>query len=162
MLTLSAIIRKAAQDDPDGEPMDVARRLYGSLTKTQLLPALASEIADAQRALVRHHERAAFAAYAGGAKSASSPSKQTIAEYRCVLDRLRGQTFALGDGTRIQWEKATIAQHEQRIAMLKAQVAGKQETIRKHEEVVSLLRGAGANCLEDLEKNAVLGLSRQV
>jgi hypothetical protein len=60
-------------------------------------------------------------------------------------------TFALGDGTRVTWGRATVEQHEQRIALLRKLIAGLEQTIAMHEAAIRLLRATGARCLEEIE-----------
>ena len=60
------------------------------------------------------------------------------------------ESFALGDGRRVLWGAATIADHEERIAWLVKLADGIEATIDRHRETVATLRSAGVSCLNDL------------
>ena len=70
-----------------------------------------------------------------------------------IADRkqVMAETFTPGDGRRVLWGEATIADHEMRIAFLKKMRTGLDATMQRHEEAIKLLRASGASCLNDLQ-----------
>lgn len=111
---------------------------------------LADRIEHARRADLRVQESLhvdAFLRAMGGRSSVQS----TIAlggELRHLV--LPTEPFALGNGRKVTWADATVAEHEQRAAMLRAQIAGIGETIRRHEDAIRVLNESGASCLKEL------------
>jgi hypothetical protein len=65
--------------------------------------------------------------------------------------QVMAETFTPGDGRRVLWGEATIADHEMRIAYLKKMRGGIDATMQRHEEAIKLLRASGATCLNDLQ-----------
>ena len=68
--------------------------------------------------------------------------------------QLMEQTFSLGDGRRVLWGEATIADHEARIDFLSKKRDGLDDTIQRHRGVVEQLRATGASCLNELLERA--------
>lgn len=72
-----------------------------------------------------------------------------------VADRIRFETtaellntvFATGDGTRVSWRDATVAQHEERVDMLTKMIAGTSETAAMHIAAVRMIKDAGVETL---------------
>lgn len=77
---------------------------------------------------------------------------ETEAEYvRIETTReLLSTMFALGDGTRITWGAATVAQHRQRIEMLTVNAAGIIEAATRHHAAIRMIEGGDASCLNEL------------
>jgi hypothetical protein len=64
-----------------------------------------------------------------------------------VTAELLDTVFATGDGTRVSWREATVAQHEDRIDMLTKMIAGTSETAAMHMRAVEMIKDAGVDCL---------------
>jgi hypothetical protein len=63
---------------------------------------------------------------------------------------LLGTIFALGDGRRVTWGSATVADHQQRLDMLLQNATGIAETAALHRKAITMLTAAGAACLSQL------------
>lgn len=63
---------------------------------------------------------------------------------------LLGSQFALGDGRTTTWGRASIEDHEQRIAVLMQGIEGSGRTIVLHEKAIELLEARSAACLNDV------------
>jgi len=59
--------------------------------------------------------------------------------------------FALPDGTRVAWGKASSDQHAIRIDMLLGNAAGNLETAARHQVAIETLMSNGVSCLNELE-----------
>lgn len=64
---------------------------------------------------------------------------------------LLATVFALGDGRKTTWGEATVAEHQQRIAMLTKNAAGVVETAGRHRQAIRMIQDAGVDCLADLD-----------
>lgn len=90
-----------------------------------------------------YHERAA--------QQMTALIEQIAAETRLeVTAELLGSEFALGDGRRVTWGEATIADHEQRIAMVTANAVANAEDAARHQAAVSLLKERGLDTLAEI------------
>ncbi len=58
--------------------------------------------------------------------------------------------FALGDGTRVTWGKATVEQHHKRMTMLSHNVESNLQAIKRHECAIADITASGTNSLEDI------------
>jgi hypothetical protein len=67
-----------------------------------------------------------------------------------VTAELLGSTFATGDGTRVSWRDATVAQHEERVGLLTKTIAGTSETAAMHITAVQMIKDAGVETLGQL------------
>lgn len=67
-----------------------------------------------------------------------------------VTEELLGEQFALGDGRRVTWGRATVADHEQRITMLAKNAAANVEAAARHQAAIDMIKRAGAEHLGDL------------
>lgn len=56
-----------------------------------------------------------------------------------VTEELLGSSFALGDGVRVTWGNATVAEHRQRVDLLLKMSAGTVETAARHQAAIALL-----------------------
>lgn len=67
-------------------------------------------------------------------------------------DRLRcmKETFTTGDGRRVYWGEATIADHQMRIDYLARMRDGIDNTVQRHREAIQQLKASGASCLNEL------------
>lgn len=142
-------IKNAAQGDPTGDPKALASRLYRRLGRAEIVSLLAAEIAHEQRGCARATEVAAFRG-AFTTKLTDPAAKGDESAFAALF----GTRFALGDGTEATWDKATIEQHEQRIAMLEKLRNGLDRTIQRHRDAVAILRSTGARCLAEVDAQA--------
>lgn len=67
-----------------------------------------------------------------------------------VTAELLGSEFALGDGRRVTWGQATVADHEQRVALLTRNATANAEAAARHLAAVEMLRGHGVGTLAEL------------
>lgn len=67
-------------------------------------------------------------------------------------EALAHETFALRDGTRVEWGKATAGQHEERAEMQRALSGECVKDAERHEQAAKEIRAAGVRCLDDLRK----------
>lgn len=135
-----------AREHPDGDARELARRWVQTIGTEHLIDAIAREIAHYQRSSVRDAERAAFRS-----KLASGLSQPLDLE---PFRQLLGSRFALGDGFRVAWGRATVEQHWQRIEMLRKIRAGIDATIERHVAAIELIEKHGVTCLADIEEAA--------
>lgn len=68
--------------------------------------------------------------------------------------RLLDESFPLGDGRWVSWAEATVADHEQRIALLAETEAGIKLTIKRHRDAIAKIREHGGTCLGDIGEAA--------
>jgi hypothetical protein len=64
-----------------------------------------------------------------------------------VTAELLDTIFAVGDGTKVTWRDATVAQHEERAEMLTKMAAGTIETAAMHTAAVRIIKDAGVDSL---------------
>ena len=145
-MTLKDLIGKALDDTPDADPHDIARLIFGKVETEDLLRLIAREVEWTQRGLARVVEHGAMTAFRGRFSGPLPPRLRADPN----LSALFRSTFSLGNGTDISWGKATIEQHEQRIAFLEKQREGLGRTITQHQDAIKAIRQAGASCLNDL------------
>lgn len=74
-----------------------------------------------------------------------------IADVNGDRARLMLETFALGDGRRVAWGEATVADHKARIELLAKLRDGIAASIQRHQEAIDELLAAGVSCLNDLQ-----------
>jgi hypothetical protein len=63
---------------------------------------------------------------------------------------LLSSSFSLGDGRKVLWGRATVADHRQRVALLVGQAEGTLRTAALHEEAIALIEASGVECLSDV------------
>ena len=149
-MTLHQLIRDLIKEQPKAKPATLAKTLISRTGRDTLVQVLAEEIAHVQRHEVRSVERAAFdEIFSPGVCTKSTTSKSTPTAADLYRER-----FALGDGTSVTWGRATIEQHQQRIAMLEKLQAGIAATIERHRTAIRTIESAGATCLEDIKQAA--------
>lgn len=141
-MLISAAIRHAAQG-PDSS-RDVARAFLDTTPPDLLVAMLAEEIDHWRRACTRVVERQALP---NGTGQRFLISAKTV-------ERLNGHMFAVGDGQRVRWELATVAQHRQRIDMLLRLRRGLEETIERHHAAIDAIEAAGVSCLAEVPETA--------
>jgi hypothetical protein len=134
---------------PKVEARQLARKAI-KLKHPGVVDVLAEEIDHIRRGVVQAQEIASLRALlelapltAHGGRAAPAPE---------ILSFLR-ERFALGDGTFITWGAATIEQHEQRVALLRGQIAGLSATMARHVATIARLRDTGARCLDALVRS---------
>ena len=74
-----------------------------------------------------------------------------------VTAELLDTVFATGDGTRVTWRDATVAQHEERIDMLAKMIDGTAETAAMHMRAVQMIKDAGVENLAQLTDQKPIG-----
>lgn len=142
-MNLWRTLRDAAEAHPHDDPHAIANELMAKLRKADLVDLLADGIASMQRSRVRKIETAAF----------NPETAERVAE---AMDRpdplatLRGETFRLGNGREVSWDKATVEEHRQRVEMLERIRAGIAATIDRHQEAIRRIEDAGVTCLAEL------------
>lgn len=67
-----------------------------------------------------------------------------------VTAELLGSEFALGDGRRVTWGKATKEDHQQRIELLQQNAAANVEAAARHTQTIRMLNEAGVACLSEI------------
>lgn len=92
-----------------------------------------------EREIARRTEHNAFA-----------PGVGTSARHAAKL-RIATAVFRIGDGPPIQWGKATVAQHQARIAWQYTQRDGIDRDIARHQRAIALITERGVSCLDDIE-----------
>lgn len=150
-MSVQQVIAYLVEQDPHGNPTVLAERVLARSTKADLLPLVAAEVQAEQRHRVRQVERRAFREVFEQASASTAERRASIAP---GLRRLFDTPFALGDGSRVDWLKATADEHRQRIASLAKIRDGLDRTIVQHEEAVRMIEGAGVHCLADLGDDA--------
>lgn len=142
--SFSQLVAEYAQqtDDPVQIASYICRRLQ--LTQYQvaiLWPVILDRCRTIDRNNVRRVEQAA---------KPNKPGKQVnpTAERAALMT----QSFALGDGRRVSWGEATIADHEARVAFLSRKRSGLDDTIQRHRGVIDQLKQAGASCLNEISE----------
>ena len=127
----------------EGEPESTAGRIAEALglnaTQREVLwPLLVGYCATVERGRVRAVEHRAG----------------RIATRTAEREALLAETFALPDGRRVAWGAATVADHEERMAMLTALRDGIDGTIERHRQAIAELVKLKVSCLYDLESVA--------
>jgi hypothetical protein len=145
-MSLHDEIRKLAVAAPDDEPQVLAGTLLDRLPREELTDLIADEIRSLQRAIVRTRESDAFHVLFEAAASRPGRPIAATPEFRSLFK----EEFAVGDGTKATWGKATIDQHRFRVQFLTNQIEGLTATRARHEWAVTVLEQTGANCLEEI------------
>lgn len=68
-----------------------------------------------------------------------------------TTEQLLSTVFALGDGRKTTWGKATIQEHKQRITLLTKNATGVIETAARHRAAIKMIQSAGVSCLNEIE-----------
>lgn len=146
MQTIAAIARE------EGDKYELARSVVAKFSKTDLVPLVADAIEHQRTIERRSQEDAAFAPLLRHFTEASEAMPTPIE--LSSLDNFKAlykTSFKLGDGTTTTWGRCSLAQHEQRLAMLYKIRDGVNKTIERHEEAARILRTSGAACLEEVK-----------
>lgn len=67
-----------------------------------------------------------------------------------VTKTLLESQFALGDGRKVTWVKATKGEHQKRIALLEGNILANTEAAARHRKAIQLLEKHDAACLGEL------------
>lgn len=67
-----------------------------------------------------------------------------------ITAELLDSIFSTGDGTRVTWREATVAQHQERIDSLSKHIAGTAETAAMHQRAVQMIESAGVQTLGEV------------
>ena len=132
-----ALAEKALEEQPDG-----------------LVAVVADGISRVRRAHVRGTEQSASLGMMNALRkstgSTGKVSKPAKFELPNTLDKLRAETFKLGNGTITTWGQATAWHHRERIGHLNKMMGGIRDTITRHEMAIEIIGSAGVQCLDDL------------
>lgn len=145
-MSLSEVISKRLDENPDAESLELARAILDDNDRDVLITALVEEIEKVRRNRVRGVERTAFAQFFKSAQPIDNPP-----EVLTELRRVFSERFSLGGGIDVLWGKATIEQHRLRIAMLTRLRSGIDQTIERHVEAIRLIEAHNATCLDEIE-----------
>lgn len=144
-------IRDAANAAPSEDPKVIAEDLlHNVLTSDDVIDILAEHVMHYQRLHVLSCEKRVFQSFFKTNTSLSTTVRSSVADIAFQLSGLFDKEMKLGDGTSVTWGKATIEQHEQRIAVLEKIRDGIDDTISRHREAISILQKAKAKCLEEI------------
>lgn len=143
--SIEAQLRDLVDGGADAETAtDLVLAPYG---KNPLVEFAWSVVLRAARNLERKHVRAIEdAAFGPGGRTMEALKRH--AEASLSLPRLE---FKLPDGQRVEWGKATAAQHEARAQYLRAMMAGIGVDLARHERALKLLADEGVDCLDEVE-----------
>lgn len=118
-------------------------------------PAIRNEARIAARMRVRVSEsaaRTAVTASPGGRVGARIKSYGTIVSAR---NELAKKTFAMPDGTRVEWNRATPEQHDQRAAWYRKLAGSNVEAAKLHETYAKTIREQGVSCFAEITDPAI-------
>lgn len=166
-MTLAEIIRKAVQENAGADAITLAFEIAGRQSReerdTFYLDLLRVAVEHEQRAYTRATEHTAFRAFFAERPALSpvsgqrtltiepSPAGRTLQDAaRAHLAEMLRTRIALGDGVEVEWGRATVEQHEQRVAMLQKIRDGISNTIERHMTAIRLIRQAGVSCLAEI------------
>ncbi len=102
-------------------------------------PLVRQEVVNRRRARTRHLERTSMI----GLRVVS----ESVVTQRA---KLANEFFVLADGRLVSWAQATVADHEERIAMQLRLIGGIEETIVRHREAIDVISEAGVSCLAEV------------
>lgn len=129
----------------DVDPQVAADKIAADLKlsarqREYLAPLVLQWCANMERGRVRQIERSTAITHRAG----------KVADRTAERQSLMAETFTLGDGRRIAWGTATVAQHEERITFLARYRNGITATIDRHTQAISAIRAAGVTCLAEI------------
>lgn len=111
-----------------------------------LMELLTEEVKHAQRDMSRQRESADFAALFNSRPSSSTNAP--LGKFGALLT----SPFAVGNGRRVSWGEATVADHLERIAFLEHMRKGITQTIDRHRVAIEQIEAAGVSCLAELAR----------
>lgn len=141
-------LKEAVDAHPKVDAETLAAKIIKDLSEAELVRLVADEIVHLRRQQTRAIEAEAFRSMRPGFKAGRKPATFDREGFRSLF----GGTFRLGDTVEVAWERATVEQHQQRVAMLVKMRDGLNESIALHESVISALKAAGASCLAELDE----------
>jgi len=115
--------------------------------------------AEAQREVVEAHRRRRLLEEAAAEERVDEAMRRVKEAEEAWKQALRmewtrellGAAFALRDGTIVTWGSATVAQHEDRIAMFTDNAVANIEGAARHQAAITELREKGLLCLNELQ-----------
>jgi hypothetical protein len=156
MQTINQLIAEVAEEHPHLGAEGVADIVAKRATKAQTRPLIAAEVEHTLRTITREAEQEAFASMCKRSHRDSEPVERTPMPE--AFRRLFPRSFAVGDGNHVAWGKATVEQHEERVAFLSRQRDGINSTIERHSRAADILRSTGAACLDELDDSELTPL----
>lgn len=150
-------ICKIIKKNPNKNGQYLAEKFFHSFGKSDLVWILGRQIDQYIREQILEKEKIAFLTSFGD-KFTHGPINIVLEEieksksksYANFLDICKAR-FALGNGDRVEWGLATIAQHQERINVLYKNVQGLNETIERHKKAIQLIKENNISCLNDLK-----------
>lgn len=128
------------------DPYDLAARIIPEVNPEELVPLLAAHIGHIIRNRTRDNERAAFRATVASNETAVVVARpDTGPDFRL----LAAERFAMGNGEKVQWLKATADDHRARIVYLSKMRDGIDDSIEQHRDALRIIETAGVNTLEE-------------
>lgn len=110
-----------------------------------LYPVVANAVRMLNRASTRTVERIA----SGIIRTTDNDADEIATRHEARLE-LMSKGFATRTWGWVRWGEATVAQHEERIAMLARIRGGIDDTIDLHAEAIAEITAAGAACLNEV------------
>jgi hypothetical protein len=132
---LTELIRKGAT------PEDAATAVLEPYQPTPLAGEAWRVVRDAALKISR------LAARAAEDRAFQPAGERTAREARLAIPRVR---FRVGDGTEVEWGRATVTQHQARIAWQRTQMDAIAVDIDRHTGAVDLIEQHGVSCLDDI------------
>lgn len=162
-MSLFTELRKLATDQPEEDAHRLARGFLASKPQDTLESLVADTIREMQRDATRECERSTFLnvqELLAGSTSVRAVNVAVLPNVRDEFRQLWGRRFSLGGGVNIQWEQATIAEHEARIAymtmMRERYDATVEQDIEAHRQAIAVCRAAKVERLSELPEAAVV------
>lgn len=152
MERIEQVIAAALKQDPSLSDEQISQSIFERVRKAELLPLLTAEVRRQRRSIVLPEEREFFAKFA---ETKVNPERHEVKRAEVSAAWLRAgallrKQFALGDGERVEWGRATVQQHEARIAYLTKMRDGIGATITEHRNAIALIQESGVECLDDV------------
>lgn len=131
--------------DPDDATWAFLNALDSDDLRRELFPYVRGRMINCQRQVVRAVEDEVYGSGEGSATR--EVIRANLMERRLALI---SSTFALADGTRVEWLQATPGQHRER-AEMQRRLAGKcLVDAKRHEEAASVIEEFGVTCLAEV------------
>lgn len=140
-------LRDAITSHPTVSAFDLATSLVDQIDKNEIILILSNEISRIRRTEVSSVERSVFSSLASNTPQVSLVTPDYIQAFKELFD----EKFKLGDGTEVEWGKATVEEHLIRRDMLTKKRDGLTRTISRHDEAIRILTVTGARCLDEVQ-----------
>lgn len=114
--------------------------------RDKLFPYVRAAMVCLQRSIVRRVEEDVFSGDGAGLRAESA-----VAGLLANRLALLNQTFSLADGTRVEWLKATIAQHRERAEMQRRLAGNCLVDAERHEQAAKLIKKFKVTCLAEIQ-----------